>query len=65
VRPGFLTDPQTSQIVGLRRLASRGGKIRLEADAGLQTRRHHLPIMFLLASLGGVLTGVPFQSLIG
>ena len=43
----------------------RGGKIRAKRMRGFKRADTMLPIMFLLASLGGVLAGVPFQSLIG
>jgi transposase-like protein len=43
----------------------RGGKIRAKRMRGFKRADTLLPIMFLLASLGGVLAGVPFQSLIG
>ena len=42
----------------------RGGKIRAKRMRGFKRADTLLPIMFLLASLGGVLAGVPFQSLI-
>jgi hypothetical protein len=41
----------------------RGGKIRAKRMRGFKRADTILPIMFLLASLSGVLTGVPFQSL--
>ena len=43
----------------------RGGKIRAKRMRGFKRADTLLPILFLLASLGGVLAGVPFQSLIG
>lgn len=43
----------------------RGGKIRAKRMRGFKRADTVLPILFLLASLGGVLAGVPFQSLIG
>ena len=43
----------------------RGGKIRAKRMRGFKRADTILPTMFLLASLGGVLAGVPFQSLIG
>ncbi len=42
----------------------RGGKIRAKRMRGFKRADTLLPIMLLLASLGGVLAGVPFQSLI-
>ena len=42
----------------------RGGKIRVKRMRGFKRADTILPILFLLASLGGVLAGVPFQSLI-
>lgn len=42
----------------------RGGKIRAKRMRGFKRADTLLPIMFLLASLGGALAGVPFQSLI-
>ena len=42
----------------------RGGKIRAKRMRGFKRAHTLLPIMLLLASLGGVLAGVPFQSLI-
>ena len=42
----------------------RGGKIRAKRMRGFKRADTILPIMFLLASLGGVLAGVPFQTLI-
>ncbi len=42
----------------------RGGKIRAKRMRGFKRADTLLPIMFLLASLGGVLAGVPFQTLI-
>ena len=42
----------------------RGGKIRAKRMRGFKRADTLLPIMFLLASLGGVLSGVPFQTLI-
>jgi len=42
----------------------RGGKIRAKRMRGFKRADTILPIMFLLASLAGVLAGVPFQSLI-
>ena len=42
----------------------RGGKIRAKRMRGFKRADTLLPIMFLLASLGGLLAGVPFQSLI-
>jgi len=42
----------------------RGGKIRAKRMRGFKRPDTILPIMFLLASLGGVLAGVPFQSLL-
>jgi len=42
----------------------RGGKIRAKRMRGFKRADTLLPIMFLLASLAGVLAGVPFQSLI-
>lgn len=42
----------------------RGGKIRAKRMRGFKRADTILPIMFLLASLSGVLAGVPFQSLI-
>jgi transposase-like protein len=42
----------------------RGGKIRAKRMRGFKRADTILPIMFLLASLGGVLAGVPFQDLI-
>ena len=42
----------------------RGGKIRAKRMRGFKRADTLLPIMFLLASLGGVLAGVPFNSLI-
>jgi len=42
----------------------RGGKIRAKRMRGFKRANTILPIMFLLASLGGVLAGVPFQTLI-
>jgi len=43
----------------------RGGKIRAKRMRGFKRADTVLPILFLLASLGGVLAGLPFQSLIG
>jgi hypothetical protein len=43
----------------------RGGKIRAKRMRGFKRADTILPILFLLASLGGVLAGVSFQSLIG
>lgn len=43
----------------------RGGKIRAKRMRGFKRADTILPIMYLLASLGGVLAGVPFQSLLG
>jgi len=42
----------------------RGGKIRAKRMRGFKRADTLLPIMFLLASLGGLLAGVPFQTLI-
>jgi len=42
----------------------RGGKIRAKRMRGFKRADTILPIMFLLASLSGVLAGVPFQSLL-
>jgi hypothetical protein len=42
----------------------RGGKIRAKRMRGFKRAETLLPILFLLASLGGVLAGVTFQSLI-
>ena len=42
----------------------RGGKIRAKRMRGFKRADTILPIMFLLASLSGLLAGVPFQSLI-
>jgi transposase-like protein len=42
----------------------RGGKIRAKRMRGFKRADTILPIMFLLASLGGVLSGVPFHTLI-
>jgi len=42
----------------------RGGKIRAKRMRGFKRADTLLPIMFLLASLGGVLAGVPFHSLL-
>ncbi len=42
----------------------RGGKIRAKRMRGFKRADTLLPIMLLLASLGGVLAGVPFQSLL-
>jgi len=42
----------------------RGGKIRAKRMRGFKRADTILPIMFLLASLSGVLAGVPFHSLI-
>jgi len=42
----------------------RGGKIRAKRMRGFKRADTILPIMFLLASLAGVLAGVPFQTLI-
>ena len=42
----------------------RGGKIRAKRMRGFKRADTLLPILFLLASLAGVLAGVPFQSLI-
>lgn len=42
----------------------RGGKIRAKRMRGFRRADTLLPILFLLASLGGVLAGVPFHSLI-
>jgi hypothetical protein len=42
----------------------RGGKIRVKRMRGFKRLDTALPIMFLLASLGGVLAGVPLQTLI-
>jgi len=42
----------------------RGGKIRVKRMRGFKRLDTVLPIMFLLASLGAVLAGVPFQSLL-
>ena len=42
----------------------RGGKIRAKRMRGFKRGDTILPIMFLLASLSGVLAGVPFQSLL-
>lgn len=42
----------------------RGGKIRAKRMRGFKRADTILPIMFLLASLGGLLAGVPFQTLI-
>ena len=41
----------------------RGGKIRAKRMRGFKRADTLLPIMFLLASLGGVLAGVPFRTL--
>ncbi|GEM_PF-1975277 len=41
----------------------RGGKIRVKRMRGFKRANTILPIMFLLASLGGVLAGAPFNSL--
>lgn len=43
----------------------RGGKLRAKRMRGFKRPDTLLPLLFLLASLGGVLAGVPFQSLIG
>lgn len=43
----------------------RGGKIRAKRMRGFKRADTILPILFLLASLGGVLAGVSFQSLMG
>lgn len=43
----------------------RGGKIRAKRMRGFKRADTILPILFLLASLGGVLAGISFQSLIG
>jgi len=43
----------------------RGGKIRAKRMRGFKRADTLLPILFLLASLGGVLAGVSFQSLMG
>lgn len=43
----------------------RGGKLRAKRMRGFKRADTILPIFFLLASLGGVLAGLPFQSLIG
>lgn len=42
----------------------RGGKIRAKRMRGFKRLDTVLPIMYLLASLGAVLAGVPFQSLL-
>ncbi|MCJ7821564.1 MAG: hypothetical protein MUQ26_00525, partial [Armatimonadetes bacterium] len=42
----------------------RGGKIRAKRMRGFKRADTVLPIMFLLASLAGVLAGVPFRTLI-
>jgi transposase-like protein len=42
----------------------RGGKIRAKRMRGFKRLDTVLPIMYLLASLGAVLAGVPFQSLV-
>jgi len=42
----------------------RGGKIRAKRMRGFKRADTLLPIMFLLASLGGLLAGVPFQTLL-
>ena len=42
----------------------RGGKIRAKRKRGFKRADTLLSLMFLLASLGGVLAGVPFQTLI-
>lgn len=42
----------------------RGGKIRAKRMRGFKRADTILPILMLLASLGGVLAGVPFQSLV-
>ena len=42
----------------------RGGKIRAKRMRGFKRADTILPIMFLLASLSGVLAGVPFKSLV-
>jgi hypothetical protein len=42
----------------------RGGKIRAKRMRGFKRLDTVLPIMYLLASLGTVLAGVPFQSLL-
>jgi len=42
----------------------RGGKLRAKRMRGFKRPDTLLPILFLLASLAGVLAGVPFQSLI-
>ena len=43
----------------------RGGKLRAKRMRGFKRADTILPILFLLASLGGVLAGVPFNSLLG
>lgn len=42
----------------------RGGKMRAKRMRGFKRADTPLPILLLLASLAGVLAGVPFQSLI-
>lgn len=43
----------------------RGGKIRTKRMRGFKRENTIVPLLMLLASLGGVLAGVPFSSLIG
>ena len=42
----------------------RGGKIRAKRMRGFKRAHIILPVMLLLASLSGVLAGVPFQTLL-
>jgi hypothetical protein len=61
VRRGYQvpsTNNATENAIG------RGGKIRVKRMRGFKRADTILPIMFLLASLSGVLAGVPFQTLI-
>jgi len=54
--------PQTNNAT--ENAIGRGGKIRAKRMRGFKRADTILPIMFLLACLGGVLAGVSFQSLI-
>jgi len=55
--------PQTNNAT--ENAIGRGGKIRAKRMRGFKRADTVLPILFLLACLGGVLAGVSFQSLIG
>jgi transposase-like protein len=60
--PRTYTVPSTNNAT--ENAIGRGGKIRAKRMRGFKRADTILPIMFLLASLSGVLAGVPFRTLI-